>query len=84
MLTNPIASDYMFLTTTHYDNKYCLERRMFSTQREADVYAREAVKERIHRIDNITFMGKVSINMWNISKPVKSDHADDPIATYYD
>ena len=57
---------------------------MFTTQKEADAYAREAVKERIHRIDNITFMGKVSINMWNISKPVKSDHVDDPIATYYD
>ena len=74
----------MFLTTTHYDNKYCLERRLFTTQKEANDYAREAVKERVHRVDNLTFMGKVSINMWDITKPVRSDHADDPMATYYD
>ena len=74
----------MFLTTTHYDSKYCLERRLFATQAEADKYARDAVKERIHRIDNLTFMGKVSINMWNVSKPVPSDHIDEPVATYHD
>ena len=74
----------MFLTTTHYANKCCLERRLFTTKKEADSYAREAVKERVHRIDNLTFMGKVSINMWNITKPATSDHVDNPIATYYD
>ena len=74
----------MFLTTTHYDNKYCLERRMFSTWKEASDYAREAVKERIHRVDNLTFMGKVSINMWDITRPGRSDHADDPVRTFYD
>jgi hypothetical protein len=74
----------MFLTTTHYDSKYCLERRLFTTQKEADAYARDAVKERVHRIDNLTFLGKVSINIWNVSKPVPSDHIDEPVETYYD
>lgn len=74
----------MFLTTTHYANKCCLERRLFTTQEEANNYAREAVKERIHRIDNFTFMGKVSINIWDITKPVESDHVDEPLETYYD
>ena len=74
----------MFLTTTHYDSKYCLERRIFTTQEEADAYARDAVKERVHRIDNITFLGKVSINIWNVSKSVPSDHVDEPVETYYD
>jgi len=57
---------------------------MFTTQEEADAYARDAVKERVHRIDNITFLGKVSINIWNVSKPVPSDHIDEPVETYYD
>tara|TARA_Y100000389_G_C17193200_1_gene379905 strand:+ start:64 stop:288 length:225 start_codon:yes stop_codon:yes gene_type:complete len=74
----------MFLTTTHYDSKYCLDRRLFTTQKEADAYARDAVKERIHRIDNLTFMGKVSINMWDITRPARSDHIDEPVATYRD
>ena len=74
----------MFLTTTHYDSKFCLDRRMFSTQKEANDYASDAVKERIHRIDNLTFMGKVSINIWDITRPVRSDHADDPVRTFYD
>ena len=74
----------MFLTTTHYANKCCVGRRLFTTQKEADSYAREAVKERVHRIDNLTFMGKVSIVMWNISKPTHSNHVDKPVATYHD
>lgn len=74
----------MFLTTTHYDSKYCLVRCIFTTQKEADAYARDAVKERIHRIDNLTFMGTVSINIWDITRPTRSDHIDEPMATYRD
>jgi hypothetical protein len=73
----------MFLTTTHYDSKFCLERRIFTTQKEATDYASEAVKERIHRIDNLAFMGKVTINIWNITRTVKSNHIDKPVKTYY-
>jgi hypothetical protein len=73
----------MFLTTSHIGN-FCFERRMFTTDSEAERYARDAIKERVHRIDHMVYMGKATINIWDVSHMVPSNHVDTPIATHRD
>lgn len=70
----------MFLTHVTM-GRMVIERNLFKTLKDAEKWAKNRKQDKVCRIDHMVFMGDPTINIYELSHVVQSDHVDYPVIT---